>query len=48
MQTHDEVTLEQGAEEMAEETFEEVVQCIQEPWTLGLPKTSVPPHVDGS
>jgi len=47
MQIHDEVILE-GPEETAEEAFEEVVQCMQEPWTLGLPKTSVPLLVDGS
>lgn len=47
MQIHDEVILE-GPEETAEEAFEEVVQCMQEPWTLGLQKTSVPLLVDGS
>jgi len=47
MQIHDEVILE-GPEETAEEAFAEVVQCMQEPWVLGLEKTSVPLLVDGS
>jgi DNA polymerase-1 len=47
MQIHDEVILE-GPEETAEEAFEEVLQCMQEPWKLGLEKTSVPLLVDGS
>lgn len=47
MQIHDEVILE-GPEETAEEAFEEVVQCMQEPWVLGLEKTAVPLLVDGS
>ncbi len=47
MQIHDEVILE-GPEETAEEAFEEVVQCMQEPWMMGLEKTSVPLLVDGS
>jgi DNA polymerase-1 len=47
LQVHDEVILE-GPEETAEEAFEEVIQCMQEPWTIGLEKTSVPLLVDGS
>jgi DNA polymerase-1 len=47
MQIHDEVILE-GPEETSEEAFEEVIQCMQEPWRLGLEKTSVPLLVDGS
>jgi DNA polymerase-1 len=41
MQIHDEVILE-GPEETSEEAFEEVIDCLQEPWALGLEKTSVP------
>lgn len=47
MQVHDEVILE-GPEETAEETFEEVLKCMQEPWVNGLEKTKVPLLVDGS
>lgn len=47
LQVHDEVILE-GPEETAEEAFKEVIQCMQEPWTIGLEKTSVPLLVDGS
>ena len=47
LQIHDEVILE-GPEETAEEAFEEVVQCMQEPWVYGLDKTAVPLLVDGS
>jgi DNA polymerase I len=47
LQIHDEVILE-GPEETAEEAFEEVMNCMQEPWVLGLPPTSVPLLVDGS
>jgi len=47
MQIHDEVILE-GPEETAEEAFEEVLKCMQEPWVFGLEKTSVPLLVDGS
>jgi DNA polymerase I len=47
LQIHDEVILE-GPEETAEEAFEEVMDCMQEPWVLGLPPTSVPLLVDGS
>lgn len=47
LQVHDEVMLE-GPEETAEEAFEEVLQCMQEPWTVGLDKTAVPLLVDGS
>jgi DNA polymerase-1 len=47
MQIHDEVILE-GPEETSEEAFEEVLECMQEPWALGLEKTSVPLLVDGS
>ena len=47
MQIHDEVMLE-GPLETAEEAFEEVVKCMEEPWVLGLEKTKVPLLVDGS
>jgi len=47
LQIHDEVILE-GPEETAEEAFEEVIQCMQEPWVFGLRKTAVPLLVDGS
>lgn len=47
MQIHDEVILE-GPEETAEEAFEEVLTCMQEPWSLGLEETAVPLLVDGS
>ena len=47
MQVHDEVMLE-GPEETAEEAFEEVLKCMQNPWVLGLDKTKVPLLVDGS
>ena len=47
MQVHDEVILE-GPEETSEEAFEEVLNCMQEPWVLGLEKTRVPLLVDGS
>ncbi|KAL7574516.1 hypothetical protein ACA910_015872 [Epithemia clementina (nom. ined.)] len=47
LQIHDEVILE-GPEETANEAFDEVVQCMQEPWTQGLDETQVPLLVDGS
>ena len=47
MQIHDEVILE-GPEETSEEAFKEVLLCMEEPWALGLEKTSVPLLVDGS
>jgi DNA polymerase I len=47
LQIHDEVILE-GPEETAEEAFEEVIQCMEEPWVFGLKKTAVPLLVDGS
>eukprot|EP00533_Pseudo-nitzschia_delicatissima_P000218 CAMPEP_0116111640 /NCGR_PEP_ID=MMETSP0327-20121206/18557_1 /TAXON_ID=44447 /ORGANISM="Pseudo-nitzschia delicatissima, Strain B596" /LENGTH=1018 /DNA_ID=CAMNT_0003604893 /DNA_START=246 /DNA_END=3300 /DNA_ORIENTATION=+ len=47
LQVHDEVMLE-GPEETAEEAFEEVIQCMESPWVLGLSKTAVPLLVDGS
>lgn len=47
LQIHDEVILE-GPEETAEEAFEEVVQCMEAPWVLGLDPTAVPLLVDGS
>lgn len=47
LQVHDEVMLE-GPEETAAEAFEEVLKCMEEPWVLGLPPTSVPLLVDGS
>jgi len=47
LQIHDEVILE-GPEETAEEAFEEVIQCMEAPWVMGLSKTAVPLLVDGS
>jgi DNA polymerase I len=47
MQIHDEVILE-GPEETAEEAFEIVVNCMENPWVCGLAKTAVPLVVDGS
>jgi len=47
LQVHDEVILE-GPEETAEEAFQEVIQCMEEPWVFGLKKTAVPLLVDGS
>lgn len=47
LQIHDEVILE-GPEETAEEAFEEVLDCMENPWVIGLDKTSVPLVVDGS
>lgn len=47
LQIHDEVILE-GPEETAEEAFEEVLKCMEEPWVLGLDRTAVPLLVDGS
>ncbi|GAX09828.1 DNA polymerase I [Fistulifera solaris] len=47
LQIHDEVILE-GPEETAEEAFQEVLDCMQNPWVYGLKKTSVPLEVDGS
>mmetsp|Transcript_15877 Transcript_15877/g.43921 ORF Transcript_15877/g.43921 Transcript_15877/m.43921 type:complete len:1174 (+) Transcript_15877:74-3595(+) len=47
LQVHDEVMLE-GPDETAEEAFEEVIQCMESPWVLGLAKTAVPLLVDGS
>ena len=47
MQVHDEVILE-GPEETAEEAFNEVTRCMEEPWVFGLEKTKVPLLVDGS
>lgn len=47
LQIHDEVMLE-GPEETAEEAFDEVLLCMEEPWVYGLDKTSVPLTVDGS
>lgn len=47
LQIHDEVILE-GPEETAEEAFEEVLQCMEEPWVFGLDKMAVPLVVDGS
>lgn len=47
LQIHDEVILE-GPEETAEEAFQEVIQCMESPWVLGLQKTAVPLLVDGS
>ena len=35
LQVHDEVILE-GPEETAEEAFDEVITCMQEPWTFDL------------
>lgn len=47
LQIHDEVILE-GPEETAEKAFEEVLNCMEEPWVFGLEKTAVPLVVDGS
>ena len=47
LQVHDEVILE-GPEETAEEAFDEVITCMQEPWTFGLEETAVPLLVGGS
>jgi len=47
LQVHDEVILE-GPEETSEEAFEEVIKCMQQPWTFGLSETKVPLLVDGS
>jgi len=47
LQIHDEVILE-GPEETAEEAFEEVIKCMENPWVYGLDKTAVPLLVDGS
>ena len=47
LQIHDEVILE-GPEETAEEAFEEVLDCMHNPWCRGLDKTDVPLLVDGS
>jgi len=47
MQIHDEVILE-GPAETAEEAFEIVEDCMQEPWVFGLSPTAVPLLVDGS
>lgn len=47
LQIHDEVIME-GPEETAEEAFEEVLKCMQEPWVVGLRPTAVPLNVDGS
>eukprot|EP00977_Amphora_coffeiformis_P011483 scaffold2767_cov177-Amphora_coffeaeformis.AAC.57 len=47
LQIHDEVILE-GPEETAEEAFEEVLQCMEQPWCEGLNPTMVPLLVDGS
>lgn len=47
LQIHDEVILE-GPEETAQEAFEEVLKCMEQPWCLGLKPTSVPLVVDGS
>ena len=47
MQIHDEVILE-GPQETAEEAFEIVIDCMENPWVYGLDQTSVPLLVDGS
>ncbi|GKY94266.1 hypothetical protein MPSEU_000392400 [Mayamaea pseudoterrestris] len=47
LQIHDEVILE-GPEETAEEAFEEVLKCMQQPWVFGLDPMAVPLLVDGS
>lgn len=47
LQIHDEVILE-GPEETAEEAFEVVIDCMENPWVIGLNKTAVPLLVDGS
>jgi len=47
LQIHDEVILE-GPEETAEEAFEIVIDCMQNPWVFGLDETVVPLIVDGT
>lgn len=47
LQIHDELILE-GPKETAEEAFDEVIACMQNPWVKGLSKTAVPLLVDGS
>ena len=47
LQIHDEVMLE-GPEETAEEAFEIVRECMENPWVVGLKETAVPLLVDGS
>lgn len=47
LQVHDELLLE-GPEETAKEAFEEVLNCMEEPWVFGLDPTAVPLLVDGS
>jgi DNA polymerase-1 len=47
LQIHDEVIME-GPEETAEEAFDEVLRCMEQPWVFGLNPTSVPLSVDGS
>lgn len=47
LQVHDEVILE-GPEETAKEAFDEVIKCMEQPWTFGLEETAVPLLVDGS
>ena len=47
LQIHDEVILE-GPAETAQEAFDEVITCMQNPWCFGLEPTKVPLLVDGS
>lgn len=47
LQIHDEVIME-GPEDTAEEAFQEVLKCMQEPWVFGLQPTAVSLNVDGS
>lgn len=47
LQIHDEFILE-GPEDTAKEAFQEVLTCMQTPWSRGLHPLSVPLVVDGS
>ena len=47
VEIHDEVILE-GPAETAQEAFDEVITCMQNPWCFGLEPTKVPLLVDGS
>ncbi|GMH62613.1 hypothetical protein TrRE_jg2453 [Triparma retinervis] len=47
LQVHDEVMLE-GPASTAPEAYEEVINLMQNPWDVGLPRTKVPLLVDGS
>ena len=47
LRIHDEVILE-GPAETAQEAFDEVITCMQNPWCFGEEPTKVPLLVDGS